>query len=340
MYNGDEIISFKNKVKLMTKITNSNMQIFHNEIHSVFELLGKKENDLSYSVAYVLSKCPNLMKSLINYIEIKFPLKNYQIKLQGFHDERGYTDVEITLNSDYQIIVEAKKSWNLPTTNQLKKYVNRFKGYKKTKRLFLIFSDYDNDSAPETYPSSYRSIPIELISWREIVGLINKTYSRVKNKEKFLLMELKKYLSKVVTMENNESNMVYVVSLSNQNVKGSNLTWIDIVLKKHHYFFSTEGGWPSIPPNYIAFRFKGKLQSIHHVDKYIVTDNLHKYLPEIKLGKKNRYLLYLGQGFEPRKELPNGNIYSNGRYWCMLDTLFTAKTVQDAIHLTKRRKEE
>ena len=91
----------------------------------------------------------------------------------------------------------------------------------------------------------------------------------------------------------------------------------------------------------MAFRYDGKLQSIHHVKTYEVVSDMHNHIPEIKKGKvKNHYLLYLEKPFEPRKELPNGNIWSNGRVWCMLDTLFTSKTIKEACEVSRKRKKQ
>lgn len=42
------------------------------------------------------------------------------------------------------------------------------------------------------------------------------------------------------------------------------------------------------------------------------------------------FLYKFGQGFSPDKEVTTGNIYLNGRIWCMLDTLFTCDTILDA----------
>ncbi|MCG2728873.1 MAG: hypothetical protein L6276_01100, partial [Acetobacterium sp.] len=40
------------------------------------------------------------------------------------------------------------------------------------------------------------------------------------------------------------------------------LSWIDIVEKRNKYFHPMGmNGWPKEPPNYIAFRYYGKLQS-------------------------------------------------------------------------------
>lgn len=139
-------------------------------------------------------------------------------------------------------------------------------------------------------------------------------------------------------MESQESNWVYVVSLSDSTPSWSKVSWKDVIYKKRFYFYPQGKNWPGIPPNYIAFRFEGRLQSIHHVEKYEVVQDAHKYIPEIRKGKiRDHYLIWLGERFEPRKELPNGNIWSNGRLWCMVDTLFTSKNIKQACAISSKR---
>ena len=73
-------------------------------------------------------------------------------------------------------------------------------------------------------------------------------------------------------------------------------------------------------------------------ERFEIADDIHKHISEIKKGKiKNHCLIQLGEGFEPRKVLPNGNIWSNGRLWCMLDTLFTCRTIKEACEVSKKR---
>jgi hypothetical protein len=186
--------------------------------------------------------------------------------------------------------------------------------------------------------ASYYSVPVKFIQWKRVLELLDEAYPRGKNVEKFLFREMQEYLTREIQMENAESNWVYVVSLAANTPSWSSISWMDVVYKKHRYFYPADGGWPKVAPNYIAFRHGGRLQSIHHVDRFEVVEDMHKHIPEIRKGKlKNLFLLYLGDGFEPRHVVPNGNIWSNGRLWCMLDTLFTCKTVKEACEVSKKR---
>jgi hypothetical protein len=101
------------------------------------------------------------------------------------------------------------------------------------------------------------------------------------------------------------------------------------------------GGWPKDPPNYIAFRYDSKLQSIHRIDDYEVVTNMHKQITEIPNEEWEPHFLYkLGPAFRPANEVKTGKIYPNGRVWCMLDTLFTCDTISKARDISQKRKKK
>ena len=124
-------------------------------------------------------------------------------------------------------------------------------------------------------------------------------------------------------MQNIDSNWVYVVALARGTPPGWRISWIDIVKERRSYFHPVGvSGWPKEPPNYIAFRYYGKLQSIHHVEGYEVVTNMHSRIHEMPSREWEPHFLYkLGPPFGPSKEVRTGEIYRNGRVWCMLLTL-------------------
>ena len=108
------------------------------------------------------------------------------------------------------------------------------------------------------------------------------------------------------------------------------------------YFHPLGGnGWPKEPPNYIAFRYYGQLQSIHHIEDYVVTKNLHDEIPEMPVsdGTVDFFVYKLGPAIVPTKVVKTGNIYASGRKWAMLDTLLTADTIAEACNISKARME-
>ena len=143
-------------------------------------------------------------------------------------------------------------------------------------------------------------------------------------------------------MQTRESNWVFVVSLGTSKPENCDLTWIEIVQNHMKYFHPLGGnGWPKEPPNYIAFRYYGQLQSIHHIEGYEVTKNLHAEIPEMPdyVEDCDFFVYKLGPAIVPTKVVKTGNIYASGRKWAMLDTLLTADTIAEACNISKARME-
>ena len=141
-------------------------------------------------------------------------------------------------------------------------------------------------------------------------------------------------------MQDIDSNWVYVVSLGKGTQHGWKISWIDMVEKRKKYFHKIgTKGWPKEPLNYIAFRYHGQLQSIHHIESYDVITALHDAFKEIPYEKCEPHFVYeLGPAIRPPHKVPTGNIYASGRVRCMFDTLLTSKTVAHARDISKKRK--
>lgn len=146
-----------------------------------------------------------------------------------------------------------------------------------------------------------------------------------------------------MTTQNKTSNWVYVVSLSHDKAGNSNLSYIDVVERKGKYYhpFGTNG-WPKDAPNYIAFRYDGQLQSIHHIDDYDVTKNMHTFIPEIPDEEWEPHFIYtLGPAIKPSKIVKNGSgVRRAARVWAMLDLLLTSDTITEARDISYKRSEE
>jgi hypothetical protein len=115
------------------------------------------------------------------------------------------------------------------------------------------------------------------------------------------------------------------------------------VVDKRRYFHPYGiAGWPKTPPNYIAFRWSGAVQRIHHIDAYTVVGQLQDDFPDIPRDADTvrPHLLYqLGPILGPSAPLPNGASYRAARLWVALDLLLTAATLKDALAATKSRQQ-
>lgn len=94
------------------------------EINSIFQLMGYKENDITNSIAWVLSKCEAMLEIFIkNICEIdKIDFENLDICVQEYDKDSGITDIEIKDDRNLYLIIEAKRGWILPRKEQLLKY--------------------------------------------------------------------------------------------------------------------------------------------------------------------------------------------------------------------------
>jgi len=318
---------------------NSELQLHGKPVQSVFQLLGDRENDLSFSLGWGFARSQKLLQGfLAEVIGKAIPLENCTIRLQHHGKDHGFTDIEIDAGKVF-CIVEAKLGWELPSNQQLSRYLPRFKRANGEYNYFVSLSRCSKDTAHSHFPSLFQGIPLRHVSWEGIVKIARTEYQHENNAGKRLLTELAEYLESVMNPQNSQANEVFVVSLSNKLPKGWKISWIDVIRKKHLYFFPYDAkGWPKVPPNYVAFRYSGHLQSIHHIKNYDRVIDMHDRISEIPPGEVSKcFLCELGPAIVPTHAVRTGNIYPSGRVWCFLDTLLTSKTISEARSLSARR---
>lgn len=258
---------------------------YGSKVTSVFQLIGMLEDDITKSIAWALCNCPVFLKKIIDEVlNIYIDPSKVRIKYQESEKDKGRTDLELTDDLFY-VIIEAKKGWILPGKDQLSLYSQRRSLVQSSAKHKVIMS---MSECSDTYANSYlpikqaNGIPIMHLPWKRIYELAENSISESNNLQKNLLRELMKYLGGLMTMQTQESNWVFVVSLGTSKPEDCDLTWIEIVQNNMKYFHPLGGnGWPKEPPNYIAFRYYGQLQSIHHIEDYVVTKKLHDEIPEM-----------------------------------------------------------
>ena len=324
----------------------SNLVAYGAEVNSIFQLFGNHENDITKSIAWSLTRCPEFLKSVIYEVfSIDIDHETARIKYQEFEKNKGITDLEITDDSSFYIIIEAKRGWRLPGENQLRLYSNRRNILESsaTHKAIISMSECSEEYAKAYLPfKKVNDIPVLHLSWRKLFDLANSAKAISSISQKNVLKEFIVYLGGIMTMQAKESNWVYVVSLSTSKPENCDLTWIEIVEQKQKYFHPLgKDGWPKEPPNYIAFRYGGKLQTIHHIESYTVTKNLYTSVSEMPDVERPEHIVYnLGEPIRPSKTVKTGKIFRSGRRWAMLDTLLTADTISEAAEISKQRMNE
>ena len=324
------------------------------KVDTVFELLGSNENAMTYSLGWALAECDVFSQKLAEMLGLSDGFSDaMHIRLQEFASQKGFTDIEIIDPGRFHIVIEAKRGFNIPCTGQLEKYADRLLASLDTKarKMLLVLAESDRKEQwlARHVPEHVKQVEVKAISWKQFQNMANECVAKAsKHSEKRLLRQLIEYLEKVTTMQNQTSNLVYVVSVSDEVFfKDIGLSFIDVIEKRQKYFHPFGKGWPIEPPNYIAFRYRGKLQSIHHIESYTVIGDFQEAfnLPSPHLIKPPHYLYELGPAIHPPKEVRTidkskgyTQIQRSARCECFIDLLLTCDSISEALEKTKRRK--
>jgi len=317
-------------------------------IETVFDLLGKHENDLTYSLGWGMGNSQKLASALMQDVASELgtppPEEDFSILLQEHIPQSGYTDVEIR-SSNFTLIIEAKRGWEIPSNAQLEKYARSM--LPGIGRAILILAEGSPSFADGRFPSSVPGSgdqPVSVVyrSWQQLTELAQRL-SGGPSTESQLLRQLARYLRGLVNMRNVRDNMVYVVALGHDGNGWSPISPRDIVLKHDRYFHPVEGskgGWPKEPPNYFGFRFDGRLQQIRHVDDVEVTQRPRDFIPGFTATydfDKPHYMYSLGPAIEPPLVVKNGKVTRALRVWAAIDLLLTCETISEARDRTAER---
>lgn len=313
------------------------------QVGTVFDLLGDKENDITYSVGWAMAQSDRLTAAFVEDLlpEATSPAIEV-VQLQEGVPGSGFTDIEIRADAGKtHLIVEAKRGYNLPGLGQLTKYAERSD---PPPSAMVVMAEASNDFVGGKLPAAIAGVPVHYRSWRWLDELVTTVVGHSRNHaEKRLLRDLSRYLRGLMTMQNVNSNLVYVVALGGE-IEETGISFQEVVTKHDTYFCPIGGGYPKEPPNYLGFRFGGKLQQIRHVDAYQVTDDNHAGFGPLK-GKvdwpdERHWAFQLGPVITPPNDVRTGGLYGSHRGWIAIDLLLTCDTVAEALERTNARRED
>lgn len=229
------------------------------EVGSVFALLGDDENDLTAALGFVLARCPPLSAVFVRQIAADAGVDadgdlSLALEVRG---KLGRTDLEITC-SDGLFVVEAKRDWMLPSYGQLEQYVDRV--MRCGSGALVTLSCASHSLARHSLPRAVHGVPVVHVSWRDVLAMIDTIWSTCRGHEKFWLQELRNYLKGVVRMRSIADCWTYCVVLNDERPAGG-LSFKEIVTDHLNYFHPYGiGGWPTEPPNFMAFRWDGAVR--------------------------------------------------------------------------------
>lgn len=196
----------------------STLNAYGEEVISIFQLIGDRENDITKSIAWALNKCPEFLKRVIyELFKININPGDVSILYQNYEANLGITDIEITDRQSFHLIIEAKRGWLLPGHDQLTKYSLRddFRKDNVENKAIVSMSECSKEYAICNLPfQEINGIPVNHLSWQRIHEIAGEARAGSNNEQKHLLEELKEYLGGIMTMQTKDSNWVYVVVLS------------------------------------------------------------------------------------------------------------------------------
>lgn len=307
-------------------------------VHTVFDLLGQRENDLTYALGWGLASAPELTRALLADLYGEDVGQPTLVALQETADDRGYTDIELIAERAH-LVIEAKRGWILPTHAQLARYAPRLAP--SPSPLLVALTECSPAFARRRLPADVGGVIVHHRSWSRVVQIADEAARHGTHSERRLVAELTRYLRSVMTMQNVTSNWTYVVAITWATPEGWSISSRNVLLQKGLYFhpYGQGRGWPKVPPNYMAFRWDGYVQQVNHVDSYLVVDDLHDAVEEIPAGATEYpHIVYrLGPPIPLAQPVRSGTNYRAARLWVALDLLLTSATLKEALAATRAR---
>jgi hypothetical protein len=307
------------------------------DVQSVFGLLGTKENDLTAAFGFVLSRCPPLAAVIAERVAgaVDAPVSGDLSFALEVRDDAGRTDLEFRLGSGLYIF-EAKRGWLLPTKAQLAKYAGRVKASNGSGALVTL-SQASHALASYNLPPHVEGVPVIHLPWSDVLADIELTRPKCRGHERLWLDEFRAFLREVIWMRPVGDSWTYCVVLNDVKPCGG-ASFKQIVTEQLSYFHPYGiRGWPTEPPNFMAFRWNGAVQRIHRIVEHEVVPQLSDCWPYLDDEAANRpHAVYrLGPRLPPYQPVPNGASYRASRLWVLLDQLQSAPTLAAALAQSK-----
>lgn len=316
--------------------------------NSVFRLLGKDENSATFALGWALEASPRFSELFAERIAgRKLPSADRYFRLQQSGTDRGFTDLELRFGDELHAIVEAKVGWQVPSETQLRRYRSRLDEQRlPTSRLAMVsVSAATSEVASISLAREIDGVAVRHLSWGAIRAIAKKARQLTGSfEEKLWLRELIVHLGGFAAMDRVRDNLVYVVSLGSGPMrKKQSHTWIDVVEKDGSYFHPVGDGWPAQPPNYVAFRYGGRVRSVRRIESYEIFADVSAKNPLWISTDSDHFVYKLGPAMRPAAELraatPDDTVKRSARVWCAIDTLISGqfKTLGAARDETKKR---
>lgn len=315
------------------------------EVESVFAINGINENVLSAAFAFSLHASLEFLDAVTSDLIPGFRAETpAEIRIQNARRSEGITDVEIRVPGSAYFIFEAKAHSIRPSDSQLRTYSKRCLASGLQACMVSLVNGPYLMAHLQRESTEMNGVPVHFRTWRWARQLAVQARAREKTpRARLVLQEFSELVEGIVARDPIYSNETFVVSLGPGKPMGWEISWIEIVEKYSRYFYPFQAkGWP-VPPNYMGFRYGGRLQCVRHVTSYEIVDDVRVKFRGASKGDDwgPHYLLTLGPAIRPTHEVGLGpRVQQSARVWCMIDTLLTCPTISDALTETERRRRE
>jgi hypothetical protein len=143
-------------------------------VHTVFDLLGDKEDDITYSLGWALAQSDDLVRAVLGELFPGDVGSPSAIRLQESVPGAGRTDIELETQRVH-LVVEAKRGWQLETEAKLKQYTARFEKDNALQPTIVVVSECSPEWATPRLPSEVADIPVRFLPWRRVAQLVEHT---------------------------------------------------------------------------------------------------------------------------------------------------------------------
>jgi len=309
-------------------------------VAAVFDLLGHDENDLTAALGFTLSRSPALMKALLAQVwpssgDLDPSEIGAALEVRG---DVGRTDLELTFPGA-AVIIEAKRGWLLPSFEQLASYAPRISA--RGGGALVTLSQASHALAATQLPAQVDGVPVLHLPWRDVLDKVDESRRLERGQARAWLDQFSTYLHGVIHVRSVSDSWTYCVVLNNERPGGGGrYTFSQYVTEDLRYFHPYGiGGWPTEPPNFMAFRWQGAVHRIHRVVKADVVPSLLDRWPDIPATEdtvRPHAVYELGPRLPPFEPIMNGASYRASRLWVLLDQLQSSETLAQAMAGTRQ----
>ena len=196
---------------------------------------------MTYSLGWCLAQVPSFLDRLGGLLGCPSLNDNGAVvRLQEHEHQTGVTDIEIHAPGYAAWVIEAKRGFQVPNRDQLEKYARRLRRLRdrraKPGLAVLAQSDRNEQWLRRQLPRRAGGVPVHAVSWRQVRRAAAEARGSASIAGRRLLKQFIEYIGAAANMQNQGSNMVWVVSLSREKFAGGETSFIDVVEKYQKYF--------------------------------------------------------------------------------------------------------